>query len=183
MSYLTVKALHIIGFTAWFAGLFYIVRLFVYISEAQTKPATERDILIPQLQLMARRLWFGITWPAMIGTVGFGVWLLVRYNQFQLGWVHLKLALVAGLVGYHFWCGNLRRGLQNGKCKWKSDTFRVFNEIATLFLVAIVFVAVQKTLLDTAWALGGFACFAVLLTLAVRIYRRIRLARAESPTR
>ncbi|MEZ4271186.1 MAG: CopD family protein [Myxococcota bacterium] len=171
MTYFLAKALHIIGFVTWFAGLFYVVRLFIYWVESAEQPEPARSILQKQLSIMSRRLWYGITWPAMIGTLAFGSWLLAQYQNFSLGWIHAKLSLVLVLVAYHLTCGRIYRSLAAGHCTWSSTGLRIWNEVATLLLVSLVFVAVFKTMLDTVWAIGALILLAGILALAIRVYR------------
>lgn len=177
MLYLTLKALHIVAVVAWFAGLFYIVRLFVYLRETQDRPAAERAVLEPQLSLMARRLWFGITWPAGLATLGFGTALL-QYFWPPPTWLLVKLALVGGLVAYHLACHRIHAGLQRGEPVWTSRGFRVWNEVATLFLVSIVFLVVLKDTLSLVWATLGLAAFTGVLLVGIAAYRRVRERRA-----
>ena len=164
MTYETVKALHIIGFTCWFAGLFYIVRLFIYNVEARQKADTHTAAFVAQYRLMQRRLWYGITWPAMVFTLAFGVWLLMKYiglhGQMHV-WLHLKLTLLLGLVIYHFILGSIHKQLIKDTCRWSSRSLRMLNEVATVFLVFIVFIAVLKNTftLATAGMVGGVLGF------------------------
>lgn len=182
MFYLIAKALHVIGFVSWFAGLFYIPRLYIYDVEAEDRDPTARRVLQDQLRVMQRRLWYGITWPAMILTLTFGLWMVgLRLSDgIPLGaWLHVKLTLVAGLVVYHLLCGRIRKQLAAGTCRWTSQGLRMWNEVATLFLVAIVFIAVLKSLLSALWAVVGLVLFAAALMVAIRVYRRVRESRAE----
>lgn len=174
MSYLAIKATHIIGFVAWFAGLFYIVRLFIYHTEALARPDEERRILVPQFLLMQRRLWYGITWPAMIVTVSGGLWLAALYGQWQLPWVHLKLASVGVLAVYHLICGRIFRQLRAGNSRWSSHALRIWNEVATLLLIAIVCVAVLKDGILHAWAPMLLVLISIILLVAISIYARLR---------
>ncbi|MBC8259852.1 MAG: protoporphyrinogen oxidase HemJ [SAR324 cluster bacterium] len=142
MYYLSLKAIHIIGVIVWFAGLFYLGRLFVYHQETAELPEPERSALKKQFSLMEKRLYYGITWPGLCISIVFGTALI-----FELGlqnWLYSKIALVALLVVYHLWCGSLRKSLLNDKCKWSGKQFRLFNEIPTLLLVSLVFVVVFK---------------------------------------
>lgn len=173
MSYLVLKALHLIAVVAWFAGLFYIVRLFVYLAETHDRPEAERAILLPQFQLMARRLWFGITWPACLATAFFGVGLL-HYRWPLEPWLQIKLVLLVGLFGYHGWCHRLNAAFQRGERPMSPFALRVFNEVATVFLVAIVFLAVLKSALAPLWATVGLLGFAVVLMGGILLYRRMR---------
>lgn len=183
MPYLLAKALHIVGFISWFAGLFYIVRLFVYHAEAGERPEAERAILQPQLELMARRLWTIITVPAMVLTLVGGVSMVVQL--IELGplpvWLHVKFGLLAGLLAYHHWCGAIRRRQAAKTSTWTSTKLRVFNELGTMFMVAIVFLAVFKTALSIAWGVGGLLVLGVSLMLGVRAYRKLRERPAPGP--
>lgn len=174
MSFLWFKALHVVGFVSWFAGLFYLVRLFIYHVEMQARPDPERAVLHPQFMLMERRLWLAITNPAMVITVLFGAG-LAYYNILAAGtlvpWLAVKLGLVVLLLGYHFWCGAIRQQLAAGRCRWTSPQLRLFNEGATLLLVAIVMLAVFKTLFDALWGALALVGFGVLLAIAVKLAR------------
>lgn len=172
MSYPLLKSLHIIGVVTWFAGLFYIVRLFVYLAETRERPEAERAVLEPQLLLMARRLWFGITWPSAVFATVFGLALLTVFPL--TGWLHLKLALVAGLWAYHLGCHRIHQAFQRHEPVWTSRSFRIYNELATLFLVSIVFVVVFKDALVLGYALVGVVLFAAALMAAIAVYRRVR---------
>jgi len=178
MTYAIVKALHIIGFTCWFAGLFYVVRLFIYNTEARQEAGGER--LVEQLTLMQTRLWKGITTPAMIATVIFGLWLAHLYDNLS-GWLVLKLALVGLLLGYHHLLGRIHRGLINGTSTWSSRSLRVINEVATLFLVAIVFVAVLKNSLTLPLIAAILGVFGVLLVGGFVIYQQVRRRASAAP--
>ena len=163
MTYLVLKALHLVGIVCWFAGLFYVVRLFIYHTEANEELQPKRSILIAQFTLMARRLWLGITLPAMILTVVTGGWLLRYHSITQSPWLHLKLALLAALLAYHFHCGSIRKKLITGVYKLSSGQLRAYNEVATLLLVGIVFTAVSKSVSTGLWSLlVGAAVIAVL---------------------
>jgi putative membrane protein len=178
MSLLYYKSLHIIFVVTWFAGLFYIVRLFIYHTEASKKTDPERKILSDQFMVMERRLWYGITWPSMIGTVVFGSLLLTPYlknwSHAAYLWLELKLALVLGLICYHLYCGHIFRQLQVGNFAWSSNRLRVLNEVATLFLVAIVFLVILKSAMALLQGLAGLILFAAVLMAAIMIYRRYR---------
>ncbi len=147
------KALHIIFVVSWFAGLFYMVRLFIYHTEANMKPEVERRILQDQFNIMQRRLWYVITTPAMILTVVFGTLMLCANPAlFYFHWMQVKLIFVAVLLVYHFLSQGIMNNLKHGTSKWKSGHLRMWNELATLLLVAIVFLVIVKTQLGV---LGG----------------------------
>ena len=143
MFYLYLKVFHIIGVIVWFAGLFYLGRLFVYHREADDRPEPERTTLKSQFSLMERRLYYGIAWPGLCISVVFGKALI--YTSGFPGWLHAKLPFVVVLVVYHLWCGHLRKLLLNENCSWNGTKFRLFNEIPTLLLFSIVFIVVFKS--------------------------------------
>ncbi|MCC5015963.1 MULTISPECIES: protoporphyrinogen oxidase HemJ [unclassified Legionella] len=137
---LIVKALHIIAMVAWFAGLFYLPRLFVYHAD------TNDQISIERFKIMEKRLYYGITWPAALLTTGFGL-ALISYNwQYYLkaGWMHAKVSLVILLWFYHLFCGRFVRQFAQDKNEKRARFYRIFNELPTLFLLAIVFLVVLK---------------------------------------
>ena len=171
--YLTLKAIHIIFVVTWFSGLFYIVRLFVYLRETQDRAADEKAILQPQLKQMAQRLWYGITWPSAIGTVGLGISLLPYFWPPSF-WLQAKLTLVALLIGYHLACHHYYLRLQASDPVGSGRFFRIWNEVATLFLVGIVFLVVLKDTLAMLWGLLGLVGLAVVLMFAITVYRRVR---------
>ncbi|WP_109695922.1 CopD family protein [Chitinophaga deserti] len=171
--YLTLKALHIIFIVTWFAGMFYIVRLFVYYTEAQEMEEPRRSILQDQYRIMMKRLWFGITWPSAVLTLVFGPWVALMLGSMPV-WLWIKLAFVAGLYIYFFFLHGIYKDLQAGVVKRSSTQLRVWNEVATIFLVAIVFLVVLKSLLSMMWALVGLAIFTAVLMIAIKIYKRIR---------
>lgn len=173
--YSYILALHIIFIVTWFAGLFYIVRLFIYHSEANTKPEPEKIILQTQYKLMEKRLWYGITWPSMISTIILGgslVWIKPWF--LSQGFFILKLCFVGGLVLYHFQNHVLFKQLQNDIVKHSSFRLRLWNEVATIFLVAIVFLIVLKSNTGFVWGMLGLIIFSATLVLAIRIYKKSR---------
>ncbi len=177
MNILYLKALHIIFVVTWFAGLFYIVRLFIYHAEAEKKSEPEKSILQRQYKIMETRLWYGITWPSMIGVYIFGFWMSYEMFGFSFpGWLVMKLAFVLGLTLYHLQCGIMFRHFQNDVVKYSSFKLRLWNEVATLFLFAIVFIVVLKDSGNWLWGMAGLVIFAVLLMIAVNVYRKRRRA-------
>jgi|SRR5690606_25584244 len=180
MSFEYVKALHIIFVVTWFAGLFYIVRLFIYQTEALQKPDAERNILKPQLDMMASRLWHIITWPSAVLTLIFGAWVLShRWTYLEHGFMHAKLGFVFLLYVYHAFCHVLFKELQAGKARWTSTKLRIWNEASTILLFAIVFLIVLKNTLSMVWGLVGLIGLAVVLMLGIRLYKKYRLKKGQ----
>jgi putative membrane protein len=174
MSYLAVKALHIIFVVSWFAGLFYIVRLFIYHTEAQLKPSNEAEILSAQFTIMEKKLWWIITTPAMVLTVVFGVWMLaLNPGLLSLPWMHIKLTFVLLLLIYHFICQRLLKNVANGQFNWSSTQLRLWNELATLVLVAVVFLVELQHSMNWIGGTVGFFGVGILLMLLIRIYKKI----------
>jgi putative membrane protein len=175
MAFEYLKALHIIFVVTWFAGLFYIVRIFIYQTEAMERPEEEKKILLPQLNLMAQRLWYIITWPSAILTLifGFGV-LYYRWGYMQLGFMHAKLGFVLLLYIYHFICDKIFKDLQKGESKWTSTQLRVWNEASTVLLFAIVFLIVLKSLVSMVWGIVGLLGLSLLMMLGIKWYKKIR---------
>ncbi len=166
------KALHIIFVVTWFAGLFYIVRLFVYQTEANEKEEPAKSILTSHLKTWSKRLWFGITWPSAVLATIFGFALI----HLWLGqtWLNIKIVLVVGLWVYHYIIHCRFNELQKDVYRYSSQKMRVFNEVATIFLVNIVLLVVLKNVLSLAWVLVGLLIFAGVLLGAIRIYKNWR---------
>lgn len=170
-----VKALHIVFMVSWFAALFYIVRLFIYAREAQDKAPEIRSVLTAQYMIMQRRLWYIIGWPAFILCLVFGLWMLAL-NPMLLAtpWMELKLIAVGLLILYHLECQRMLVNQKKGLFNQGSFKLRLFNELATIFLVCIVFLAVIKPLSGFVWGILGILAFTGVLMLAVSIYRKTR---------
>jgi len=150
-------------------------RLFVYIIESHSKPEPERTILLKQLNMMASRLWFAITWPSAIVTLIMGTLLLINQPSFlQQGFMHVKLTLVVLLYGYHFSLHYLFKQLQRGVVKYTSQQLRFWNEVSTLFLISIVFIIVLKSALSMVWGLVGLLAVIIAITLGIRLYKKYR---------
>ena len=175
MAYLYLKALHIIFVVSWMAGLFYIVRLFVYHVEANDRPDHERVILQLQFELMQHKLWYIITTPAMIlAVLAGGGMVYLNPSLLSQDWMQVKLGFVLGLLIYHFICQNIIRQLKQGIFKWTSTQLRIWNELATIFLVAIVFTVTLKSAVDWIYGLVGLILFSVIIMSAVKIYKYYR---------
>tara|TARA_B110001469_G_scaffold113726_1_gene117275 strand:- start:376 stop:909 length:534 start_codon:yes stop_codon:yes gene_type:complete len=170
-----IKSLHLIFVITWFAGLFYVPRIFIYHIEATKKTATEKEILTTQLKLMAKRLWYIITWPSAILSIIFGSWLLVLAPYWlEQPWMHAKLGFVFLLVVYQIKTHFIFKELQADKIKYSSNFMRVWNEGATLILFAVVFLVLLKSTLNMAYGLLGLFGLAALLMLGIKLYKRIR---------
>jgi putative membrane protein len=170
-----VKAIHIIFVVCWMAGLFYIVRLFIYHTEAQDKPEPDRGILSKQFEVMEKKLWYIITVPSMLLTVAAGITMLVlQPGWLHFGWMHLKLTFVVVLIGYHHICQSKIKQMRNGVFKWTSTQLRLWNELATILLFAIVFLVVLKSALNWIFGVVGLVSLAIILMIAVKIYKRYR---------
>lgn len=173
--YLYIKSLHLIFIVTWFAGLFYIVRLFVYQIEASQKPSPEKEILGNQLKIMAARLWNIITWPSMILAVVFGIWMLfINSALLNLPWMQVKLVFVGLLILYQFKCHQIFKQLQNGVVKHSSNYMRLFNEVPTLILFAVIFLVILKSAVNWIYGTVGILVFALMLMMGFKIYKRIR---------
>lgn len=168
-----VKALHLIFVVTWFSGLFYMVRLFIYHTEAADKPEPEKSILQQQFRVMIRRLWLGITWPSAILTLIFGPWMMILLGGVPT-WLAIKLGFVIGLYFYHFSLQMIYRQQMKGIFRWTSQQLRIWNEVATVFLVAIVMLAVVKQSLSWVWGVVGLLGFVIVLMSAIRIYKIAR---------
>jgi putative membrane protein len=180
MTYQYIKALHIIFMVTWFAGMFYIVRLFIYNREANDITEPERSILQKQFAIMSKRLWFGITWPSAVLTLIFGPLTLFYGNWHRTlfepegRWLLIKLCFVLLLYLYHFSLHNIYAQQAAGIFKKTSQQLRIWNEVATIFLVAIVMLATVKSSLSFVWGLAGLVGFVIVLMSGIRIYKRMR---------
>lgn len=175
MDFAYLKSLHIIFVITWFAGLFYIVRLFIYQTEAEKKPSPDKEILQTQYKLMSKRLWYIITWPSGILTCVFAVWLIVQTPGYlTMNWMLIKLGFVGLLILYHLSCQKIYSQLQNDIIKYSSFKLRMFNEISTILLFAIVFLVVLKSTINWIWGVVGIIAVGILLMAGIKFYKRIR---------
>lgn len=173
--YLYLKSLHLIFVITWFAGLFYMVRLFVYHTEAKGKTEPEQSILIKQYQLMQKRLWYIITYPsAILATVFAIVLLIMNPALLQMGWMHIKLFFVVLLWLYHLKCHQLFLQLQQNITKNSSGFYRVWNEVATLILFSVIFLVILKNSFDWIFGVIGLFGLSILLMLGIKFYKKIR---------
>ena len=173
--YQYILAIHIIFVVCWMAGLFYMVRLFIYHTEAQAKPEPGRTILSDQFEIMERKLWYIIATPSMYIVLAAGITMLfIAPGWLQQPWLHIKLAFVVGLIVYHFICQNKMNQMRKGIYKWTSTQLRIWNEVATLFLFAIVFLVVLKNAVSWIFGLLGLVLLALILMSGVKIYKYYR---------
>jgi protoporphyrinogen IX oxidase len=171
--YLYVKALHIIFIVTWFAGMFYIVRLFIYNTEANEKEPVEKAILQNQFGIMIKRLWLGITWPSAILTLIFGTWMGILLGGVP-DWLWVKIGFVTGLYAYHHSLQIIYKQQQKGTFKYSSNQLRIWNEVATVFLIAIIMIVTVKTGMSWVWGIIGLLLFTAVLMSAIKIYKSIR---------
>jgi putative membrane protein len=180
MAYSWFKAFHIIGFVVWFAGLFYLVRLFIYHVEANQEPEPAKTILKNQYQIMEKRLYHIITIPGMIVTVAMAIGILsTNPDLLKETWLHFKLGFVGILLIYHHYCGRLMKKLAADECKWSGQQLRALNEAPTLLLVVIVMLAIFKNNLPTditAWLIFGLVIF---MAVSIQMYAKIRRRNKE----
>lgn len=180
MGYYYIKAAHIIFVVTWFAGLFYMPRLFIYFTEANDRDVSSREVLQKQFLIMMRRLWFGITWPSAVLTLLLGVIAVVRggwWGRMAAGeadWLAVKLGFVLLLYAYHFSLHIIYQKLRRYQFPLSSMKLRIWNEVATVFLFAIVVLATVKQSLSFVWALAGLLVLITVLFMAIRVYRNLR---------
>lgn len=170
-----IKALHLIFVITWFAGLFYIVRLFIYQIEASQKQSPDKEILGAQLKLMANRLWFIITWPSAILTLIFASTLLyLNPGLLHMPWMQIKLGFIIMLYLYHFKCHIIYKQLQAAIVKYSSNYMRIFNEGATVILFSVIFLVVVKHQFNWIFGVLGILSLSVVLMLLFKLYKRFR---------
>ena len=179
--YYYIKSLHLIFVVTWFAGLFYIPRLFVYQIEAFHKPSPDKEILGVQLKLMSKRLWFIITWPSAILALIFGI-LLIYIRPFYLidSWMQVKLGFVILLIIYHLKTHIYFQQLQKDVVKKTSNFMRIWNEGATFILFAIVFLVILKSSINWIFGVIGIVVLGVLIMLGFKLYKNIRSKNPEA---
>lgn len=175
MDFLTIKSLHLIFVVTWFAGLFYMFRLFVYYAEADQEELSASTVLKKQYRLMMRRLWYAISWPSAVLTLVFGTWMLIlQPGYLSAGYMHIKLGFVLVLYAYQV-LGQLElnRILKDGRHR-SSQVYRYLNEVPTVILIAVVFLIVKRDAINWIWGVAGILGTAVLLAIAVRWYKLYR---------
>ena len=175
MEYYYILSIHIIFVVCWMAGLFYMVRLFIYHTEAQDKPEPDRTILSKQFEDMESKLWWIIATPSMCLVIAAGIGMLyINPTYLQQPWMHVKLTFVAGLIAYHFICQHKMKQMRKGIYKWTSLQLRLWNELATLLLFAIVFLVVLKSAVNWIYGVVGIVGLSVVLMIAVKAYKNYR---------
>ena len=183
MAYYWFKAFHLIGVVVWFAGLFYLVRLFVYHAEANQEPEPAQSILKNQYEIMEKRLYSIITTPGMIVTVVCAIGLISTEPEvLKSSWLHIKLAFVLLLIGYHHYCKRIMKQLAKGECQWTGQQFRALNEAPTIMLVVIVLLAVFKNNLPldiTTWVVFGLV---IAMVASIQLYAKKRRQDKEKLT-
>ncbi|MGH2623005.1 MAG: protoporphyrinogen oxidase HemJ [Sphingobacterium sp.] len=180
MLYLYAKAIHIIFVICWMAGLFYMPRLFVYHTEAKMKSVTEYQVLHKQFVIMESRLWRVITTPSMYIVV-FSALVMLYLNPALLGagWMQVKLCFVVGLLAYHFFSQRIMNQLKAGESRWTSTQLRLWNEVSTVILFAIVFLVVLKSAFGWLFGVIGLVSLGVLLMILVKLYKKYRKNKGE----
>jgi putative membrane protein len=159
----------------WFAGLFYIVRLFIYQAEAEKKEEPAKKILQTQYKLMSKRLWYIITWPSAILASIFAFWMVYQSPYYlQEPWMLVKLAFVLALYFYHGLCQNIYSNLQKDIIKYSTFKLRILNEIPTIILFAVVFLVTLKSAINWIWGVIGIVLFGILIMMSIKLYKKIR---------
>ena len=180
MLYLYAKAIHIIFVICWMAGLFYMPRLFVYHTESKQKADVEYQVLHKQFVIMENRLWWVITTPAMYLTIASAlVMLYVNPGLLTAAWMQVKLCFVIALVLYHFKSQQIMHTLRDEKSTWTSTQLRMWNEVSTIILFAIVFLVILKSAFG--WILGvvGIVGLGIVLMILVKLYKKYRQNKGE----
>lgn len=182
MTYLYLKAIHIVFVVCWFAGIFYLPRLFIYNIEAQEQPdSNARAVMTKQFNVMAKRLWYGITIPSAVISLITGTWLLIERGYWRylfegsMLWLLIKLILVVLFYWYNYSLHKILQQQLRNVYKITSQQLRIWNEVATVILVAVVFLAVVKSSLSLLYALVGIILLIAVLFAAIDIYKKIRL--------
>ena len=174
------KAVHIVFVISWMAGLFYILSLFIYHTEAKDKPEPEKSILQKQFVKMEATLWKIIATPAMIISVLAGISMLtLNQGLLQADWMWVKLGFVVGLLIYHFICQNIVKQLKNDQYRLTSFQLRLWRELATIFMIAIVFVVILKSAINWIYGLIGIMGVAMAIMIAVKLYKNYRKKSGE----
>ncbi|WP_088340119.1 CopD family protein [Robiginitalea sediminis] len=170
-----IKSLHLIFVITWFAGLFYMPRLFIYHIESKDKPKAAADALASQFRIMERRLWNIITWPsAVLCTLTALMLLHIMPDWLYQPWMWVKLGFVVLLIVYHLVMHLMYLEFQREAYKYTSQYMRIWNEGATMILFAVVFLAILKNAIDWIYGLVGMVVLAALIMLGIKVYKMVR---------
>lgn len=180
MVYLYAKAIHIIFVICWMAGLFYMPRLFVYHTEAKQKSEIEYQVLHKQFVIMENRLWWVITTPSMyLVLISALLMLYINPALLSTGWMQMKLGFVAALIAYHFTSQKIMYRLRDEKSNWTSMHLRMWNEVSTIILFAIVFLVILKSAIGWVFGVLGIFGLGILLMILVKLYKKYRKSKGE----
>ncbi|GAB4386010.1 MAG: protoporphyrinogen oxidase HemJ [Elainellaceae cyanobacterium] len=175
MAYLWFKSFHILGFVAWFAGLFYLPRLFIYHIEAEERAEPVRAALKEEYSRIEKLLYKLIMMPAMLFTVAMAIGIIsTEPYVLRETWLHMKLLLVLFLIGFHFYCGRLIRQLEAGTCSVSSLQMRRINEIPTILLGLVVLLAIFKNNLPINITVLGTGMMIAAFAIIIQLYARQR---------
>jgi putative membrane protein len=181
MAYLWFKSFHIIGFVAWFAGLFYLPRLFVYHIEAGERPEAVKTILQAEFSILEKRLYKLIMNPAMIFTLIMAAGIIWTEPEIlKQTWLHAKIALVLLLVGFHHYCGRIIKKLEAGTCQISGIQMRRLNEVPTVLLALVVLLAIFKGNFPTSITAWGTIAAVVAFAVIIQLYARKRRLQQEA---
>lgn len=170
-----IKSLHLIFVITWFAGLFYMPRLFIYHIESKDKPKAAADTLASQFRIMERRLWNIITWPsAVLCTLTALLLLHIMPDWLYQPWMWVKLGFVVLLIVYHLVMHLMYLEFQREAYTYSSQYMRIWNEGATMILFAVVFLAILKNAIDWIWGVIGMVILAALIMLGIKVYKLVR---------
>ncbi len=172
MSYLVLKTIHLISVVAWFAGLFYVGRLFIYFKEASEYESKKKKILQDQFLLMTKRCMYIITWPSLIVSSVFGLYMLHQNpSLIYLNWMIVKLVFVTILIFYTAYCQKILFQMIKGSINFSDFKLRLWNEFATLLLISIISLAILKTALSWVKAVIIFIIIGILLFSLIKLYK------------
>ena len=175
MDYLYFKSLHLIFMVCWFAGLFYVVRLFIYHKEADIKESSVKEILQVQYILMSKRLISIIIWPSAVLTTIFGVSMLIENPTYlKQNWMHVKLTFIILLWLYTYSCQIIHNQMKSGKITNSEIKLRIWNEVATVLMFAIIFIAVLKNSISWIYATFSLVGLAILLMISINLYKKYK---------
>jgi protoporphyrinogen IX oxidase len=180
MEYLWFKSFHILGFVAWFAGLFYLPRLFIYHIEAEEREEPIRSALKEEYNRIEKLLYKLIMMPAMIFTVVMAIGIVsTEPDVLKQNWLHVKLLFVLLLIGFHFYCGRLAKQLEMSNCSIDSLQMRRINEIPTVLLGLVILLAIFKNSLPASITLWGTIITILIFAIVIQLYARKRRSQKQ----